>query len=141
MRITSIKNILTFAIAAAFILSVSNFAYAADKQEVKIKTSATCGACKTTIEGGLKSHNGIIKSNLDLDDKYVTVSFDAEVTSPDDIRLAIAKLGYDADEVKSVKKDCSGKTMKECSDKTKKDCSSKCSKLKKSTGCSKVKNN
>jgi periplasmic mercuric ion binding protein len=67
--------------------------------EVKIKTSAVCDMCKETIEKNLAFVKGVKKSVLDVETKVVTVTYNPEKTSVEKIKQAIAKSGYDADEV------------------------------------------
>ena len=66
---------------------------------IKIKTSAVCGSCKTRIEKGLSGQKGITEATLDVDTKIVTVKYSPSKTTPDEIRLAISKIGYNADGV------------------------------------------
>ena len=68
---------------------------------VQIKTSAQCEQCKKRIEKGLSYEKGIKSSNLDVETKIVTVIYKAKKTSPEKIRMAISKIGYDADDVKA----------------------------------------
>jgi len=91
-------------IAAAILLGQSIYAQTkkADKySEIKIKTSAQCGMCKETIEKAMAFEKGVKTSDLNVDTKVVTVKYDAAKTSPEKIKLAISKVGYDADEVKA----------------------------------------
>lgn len=67
--------------------------------ELKIKTSAKCGMCKKRIERDLGVSKGIVNSNLNLDDKVVTITYNTKKTSPAKIKEVISKIGYDADEV------------------------------------------
>jgi mercuric ion binding protein len=76
----------------------------ATSAEVKIKTSAVCDMCKETIEKNLAFEKGIKKSVLDVDSKIVTVTYNPQKTNVEKIRLAIAKIGYDADDVPASKK-------------------------------------
>jgi len=69
--------------------------------EVTIKTSATCDMCKTTIENYLAFEKGIKKSSLDVSSKIITVTYNPQKTTPEKIRTAISKSGYDADDVKA----------------------------------------
>jgi copper chaperone CopZ len=69
--------------------------------EVKIQTSAVCGMCKDRIEHDLSFEKGVKSVSLDKDTKIVTVGYNPEKTNPDKIRLAISKIGYDADDVKA----------------------------------------
>lgn len=75
------------------------FAQKADLAEIKIKTSAICTMCKETIENALAFEKGVKKSVLDVESKIVTVTYNPEKTTPEKIRLAISKAGYDADDV------------------------------------------
>lgn len=72
--------------------------------ELKVKTSAVCDMCKETIEKNLAFEKGIKKSVLDVDSKVVTVTYNPQKISPEKIRLAISKIGYDADEIPANKK-------------------------------------
>ncbi len=86
------KNI--FLIIVGLFLTVNLFAQNA---EVKIKTSAICDKCKATIERDLLFEKGIKKADLDLDSKVVTVVYNSKKTDEQKIRIAITKIGYDAD--------------------------------------------
>jgi copper chaperone CopZ len=87
-------------IIVIFALAIFTFLSANAQTSVTIKTSAICGICKATIEKGLKVQKGIQSADLNLETKEVNVSFDDKKTNPNKIRKAIAKLGYDADDVK-----------------------------------------
>ncbi|GGD57249.1 hypothetical protein GCM10011514_21630 [Emticicia aquatilis] len=81
-------------------ISILTFAIEPPKTaEVKIKTSAKCGMCKKRIERDLGVSKGIVNSNLNLDDKVVTITYNTKKTSPEKIKEVISKIGYDADEV------------------------------------------
>lgn len=86
----------------AIIMIISTFAFAIEPPktaELKIKTSAKCGMCKKRIERDLGVSKGIVNSNLNLDDKVVTITYNTKKTSPEKIKEVISKIGYDADEV------------------------------------------
>ncbi|MGB3946668.1 MAG: heavy metal-associated domain-containing protein [Bacteroidia bacterium] len=68
-------------------------------EEIKIKTSVMCDMCKTTIEKELAFEKGVKKSTVDVESKIVTVQYNPKKTTPDKIRTAISKIGYDADDV------------------------------------------
>ena len=86
--------------AILLVFSAGSFAQAEKKlDEVKIKASVQCGQCKDRIETGLAYEKGIKSSEVDLKNKEVTVKYNPAKTNPDDIRKAISKLGYDADNV------------------------------------------
>jgi copper chaperone CopZ len=67
--------------------------------EIKIKTSAVCGMCKEKIEGALAYEKGVKKSELNMEDMVLTVTYNPSKTDPDKIRQVISKAGYDADDV------------------------------------------
>jgi periplasmic mercuric ion binding protein len=96
----TMKSIITGIIAIVMILTVkTSNAQEATTAELKVKTSAVCGMCKETIEKNLAFEKGIKKSVLDVDSKIVTVTYNPQKITPEKIRMAIAKSGYDADDV------------------------------------------
>ena len=88
-----------------FFLMMPLLALAGPKETVKIKTSAICEMCKERIEKNLALTKGVAKSDLNLDDKVITVEYDAAKIDAAGIRKAISETGYDADEVKAIAKD------------------------------------
>jgi mercuric ion binding protein len=86
------KNI--FLIIASLFLTANLFAQNA---QVKVKTSAICEKCKSTIEHDLLFEKGVKKVTLDLDTKVATVVYNPKKTDEEKIRIAITKIGYDAD--------------------------------------------
>ncbi len=99
------KNLKKILFAGAIVVLVlftnSVTAQNASSAELKIKTSSICTMCKKTIEKHLATEKGISKSSLDVDTKILTVNYDPKKTTPEKIRLAVSKSGYDADEVKA----------------------------------------
>jgi copper chaperone CopZ len=77
------------------------FSQQAKKQTIVIQTSAQCDDCKERIEGALNYTKGVKFADLDLETKKVTVQFLTKKTSLETIKAIIAKIGYDADEVKA----------------------------------------
>jgi mercuric ion binding protein len=67
---------------------------------VIIQTSAVCESCKARIEKALKNSDGVISAKLNLDDKKISVKYNPDKTTPEQIRTVIANTGYDADGVK-----------------------------------------
>ena len=68
--------------------------------QIDIQTSAICGMCKEAIEYDLVYTGGIKKANLDLDTKVIAVQYNPKKITPDEIRKRIAKVGYNADNIK-----------------------------------------
>ena len=72
-------------------------------ETLKVKTSAVCDMCKDRIEKGLAYEKGVKKSELDVKTKILTITYDPGKTSPDELRKAVSKLGYDADNLPADK--------------------------------------
>jgi periplasmic mercuric ion binding protein len=99
----SIKNIILVIAAILLPLSAVN-GQGANIEKIKIQTSAQCGMCKEAIEETLAFERGVKKSVLIMKTKVVEVEYDKRRTSPEKIRKAISKIGYDADDVPADKK-------------------------------------
>lgn len=66
---------------------------------IAIKTSAQCRMCKKRIEENINFGKGIKKAVLDVETKLLTVTYDTKKNTIEQLKLAVSKLGYDADEV------------------------------------------
>jgi periplasmic mercuric ion binding protein len=85
------------------------FARASDdtKKEVVIKTMIYCDHCLDCSDcGGKLVHDlsfvkGVRSSEVDPKAMTITVGYNAEKITPEKIREAISKMGYDADHVKA----------------------------------------
>lgn len=71
---------------------------------IEIKTSAQCSMCKETIEKAMAFEKGVVKANLDVETKVLSVTYKTAKTSPETIRKAVSAVGYDADDVKADEK-------------------------------------
>jgi copper chaperone CopZ len=78
------------------ILFITNNVFA-QTEVVKIKTSAQCESCKATIEKYMNFEKGVKSAELDYKTKILTVSYDSKKTTPEKLRIAVTKSGYDAD--------------------------------------------
>jgi cation transport ATPase len=96
----TMSKVTLLALVMIFFSSLT-FAGVTGSDSVKIKTSAMCGSCKERIEKGVSAEKGVVSVNLNKDTKICTVVYKPELTTPDKLRLAISKLGYDADKVKA----------------------------------------
>ncbi len=67
--------------------------------KVTIKVPVQCGMCKAKIEKNIGYEKGVKEVIVDLTTKEVTIEYIPEKTNPENLRLAISKLGYDADDV------------------------------------------
>lgn len=69
---------------------------------VKIQTPGMqCEECKKRVEDYLKYEEGITKVVAWPKSKYVSVSYLTDRTNIENIKTAIANVGYDADDVKA----------------------------------------
>lgn len=87
------------------LFSFTSFSQKGKVEITQIQTSAQCGDCKERIESKLNYTKGVIFAELDLDSKKVTVKFKSSVINLLQIKEIIAKIGYDADEVKAKLED------------------------------------
>ncbi len=93
------KKILLLSIAVAGFAVVSN-AQVKPVQTAKIKTpNALCEACKTRIESYLKRYDGVVSVAVNFRKGETTVKYLTDRTDIEQIKTAIANLGYDADDV------------------------------------------
>lgn len=67
----------------------------------KFKTSAECGMCKKRIEKALGKVEGITYSKLNVPTKILKVKYDSDKLCEEDIRNAVAAVGYDADDIEA----------------------------------------
>jgi copper chaperone CopZ len=74
-------------------------------EETIIQTSAQCGDCKDRIESKLNYTKGVIFAELDLESKKVTVRYKTKSISLQEIKQAIASIGYSADDLKAKEED------------------------------------
>lgn len=94
----------TTILSLLFVL-LSTFSFGQKTTTSQIHTSAQCGDCKERIEGKLNYTKGIKFAELDDQTKIVTVKYDPKKIDLVAIKQTIAKIGYDADEVKAAKED------------------------------------
>ena len=69
-----------------------------------IKVSSQCGMCKDRIEENLAFEKGVKKSDVDLENGVLVITYNIKKTELETIRKAISKMGYDADDVVANKK-------------------------------------
>ncbi|HMG82047.1 MAG TPA: heavy metal-associated domain-containing protein [Ferruginibacter sp.] len=82
-------------------ISVS-FAQQKAVEKVVIKTpTVVCEDCKERIEQYMMHEDGIQSVNVDYKKKITTVTYLTDRTNVEDIKAAIANVGYDADDVKA----------------------------------------
>lgn len=71
---------------------------------VEIKTSAVCNMCKERLEHDMAFEKGVKSVTLDNETKVLTIVYKPGKTTEEDLKKAITKIGYDADEMQADKK-------------------------------------
>lgn len=104
---TNTKIPRTIAIVLLLLISVSSFAQKKSLDTAVVKTMIYCDHCKKCescggrLEKEFYFDKGIKRVTLDEKAMTLTVVYDNKKISLDKIRLAISKLGFDADDVKA----------------------------------------
>jgi copper chaperone CopZ len=81
-------------------ISAVSFSQTKTLETAKIKTpNALCEACKTRIETYLKRYDGVISINVNFRRGETTVKYLTDRTNIEEIKTAIANIGYDADDI------------------------------------------
>jgi periplasmic mercuric ion binding protein len=92
------KLLLSLIVGSFFSLAAS--AQTKAVQTVKISTpTVQCDMCKKKIETYLKRYDGVGMINVNVKKKETTVKFISDRTNIEEIKTAIANMGYDADEI------------------------------------------
>jgi len=91
------KNLLFLFLA--MIIGCTGSAQDKKNETIKIKTSAVCDMCKDRIENGMAYEKGVKDITLDVKTEIATIHYNPNKTTPDDLRKAISKLGYNADSI------------------------------------------
>ena len=115
MRINVLKSVV---IVFAMMMAISANAQKQTKwTEVVIQTNGTCQSCKDKIESNIAYEKGVKDVSYDLPTAKVKITYNAEKTSPENLRAAINKLGFTADASKATgdKKSCGTEKKHSCS--------------------------
>lgn len=92
------------------ILSLSSFTKV-DDVTTSFQVNGNCGTCKKKIETALRI-KGVKKVNWDIKSHDLTVTFNPEKITLDEIHHRVAAVGYDTDTVKAT--DASYAKLDEC---------------------------
>lgn len=98
------------------VLGVSVIAVAQQKKPVTVKIqtpTAQCEECKLRIEEYLKVEEGVTKVVVYPRSRYTMVTYLTDRTNIENIKAAIANIGYDADDV-TANEDSYKKLPKTC---------------------------
>ena len=69
-----------------------------------VRSTTVCNMCKTTIEEEMPFVKGVHKATVNLETNEIGVDYNPKKTDKEKIKLAISKLGYQADEVPADQK-------------------------------------
>ncbi|MBQ9470419.1 MAG: cation transporter [Bacteroidales bacterium] len=94
------KMLFCLMLGASALLSLNSQAVQAAPPKKDVKTvvfdvSVHCKSCKEKIERSVAFEKGIKEINASVDERTVTVRYDAAKTDTDKIAAAIRKLGYE----------------------------------------------
>ena len=98
-----------FVTTCILLMLLAVFTHAEGPKKVTVKTNIYCDHCSACETCGflflntLAFENGIKKVELNEKEMLVTVLYNPKKTTPEKIRTAISKLGYDADDVPADK--------------------------------------
>lgn len=71
---------------------------------VEIKTSAVCNMCKDRLEHDMAFEKGVKSVELDIDTKVLTITYKTNKTNKEELKMAVTKIGYDADDLMADQK-------------------------------------
>lgn len=71
---------------------------------VEIKTSAVCEMCKERLEHDMAFEKGVKSVDLNSESKVLTIIFKPNKTNKEELKIAVTKIGYDADELTADQK-------------------------------------
>ena len=72
-----------------------------------------CASCENKIKGNLRFEKGVKQIECDIPQQRVTITYDAEKTTPQAIIQSFSKFGYQATEVKKETKKENKETKKQ----------------------------
>ncbi len=85
-----------------FGISLSTYA-SGGNVEMEVSSSIVCGMCKNTIEKGLAYTEGIKTVRVDVKANKIYVKYNDSKITEQEVKEAITKLGYVADDMKPTK--------------------------------------
>jgi len=90
------------------LMAIAAFGFAQDElKTITIKTSIACDHCMKcddcgyNIDTSIRKAKGIKKVEINPEQNTVEVTYRADKTTPKEIRIALSKAGYNADDVKA----------------------------------------
>ncbi len=77
-------------------------------EKAEFKVHGNCGGCKATIEKAAMI-DGVTKADWSVETKMLSLTYDSETVSLDDIYQKIADTGYSFDRIEAKSSDCQEK--------------------------------
>ncbi len=72
-------------------------------QTVSFTSSVQCDMCKDKIEKALALTKGVKSSEVNVEANQISITYNSNQVSTDDLKKVISETGYDADDVKANK--------------------------------------
>ncbi len=70
-------------------------------ETVEIQTSAVCGMCKERLEHDMAFEKGVKSVELNNETKVLTIKYKKDKNTKENLKKAVTKIGYDADEMQA----------------------------------------
>ncbi|MBW6498604.1 MAG: heavy-metal-associated domain-containing protein [Bacteroidales bacterium] len=91
----------TFLFLATILIPLLGFS---NDHKAEFKVYGACGMCETRIENAAKSVDGVTTADWNRETKMLTIEYDTEKVSLDDVHKKIAEAGHDTDKVRAKDK-------------------------------------
>lgn len=107
LKMRKMKRIISIALLLLLLGFARNgMAQNADSKNetVEIKTSAICDMCKERLEKNIAFEKGVKSVELNSETKVLTITYRKGKNSKEELKKAITKLGYDADDLPADQK-------------------------------------
>jgi len=82
---------------ALLMLGLVSFTYGGGKEKATFTVYGNCGMCESTIEKSLADVDGVFLADWELETLEMTVKYDPDVITLDEIKQKIADAGYDTE--------------------------------------------
>ena len=89
-----------FLVSAMMLTAVVGMAKDIKTVVVTTQPQMHCASCENKIKGNLRFEKGVKQIECDIPQQRVTITYDAEKTTPNAIIQSFGKFGYQASEVK-----------------------------------------
>ncbi len=98
------KAKILIALAMAFVSLISLAQSKKENKTTTFEVDLHCDACVKKVQSNIAYEKGVKDLNISLEKKEVTVTYRADKTSPDALKKAFEKLGYEVKEKEQVSK-------------------------------------